>query len=142
MNGNICNFYFNNVLFKWFLELCYLSTNSFKFGIKMTKTSTCFPWYSFNLPYMKQNIWLLDVSRNLLLCEYCFIKQHIWVKHNVNDGSKNSHFQVEIFPNGHDFQSKQPSWNYRKSWIFIMKRSINVILSFIKVYQNWVDWKI
>ncbi len=39
-------------LFKW-LELCYWSTYSFKFSIKMKKTSTCFPWYAFNWPSMK-----------------------------------------------------------------------------------------
>ncbi len=38
--------------FKW-LELCHLSTKSYKFGIKMKKTSTCFLWYAFNSAYMK-----------------------------------------------------------------------------------------
>ncbi len=35
-------------LFKW-LELFYFSTDYYKFGIKMKHTSTCFPWYAFNL---------------------------------------------------------------------------------------------
>ena len=39
-------------LFK-LLDLCYLTTDSFKLGIKMKKTFTCFPWCAFNLPDMK-----------------------------------------------------------------------------------------
>ncbi len=31
----------------------YLSTKSYKFGIKVKKTSTCFLWYAYNLPNMK-----------------------------------------------------------------------------------------
>ena len=38
-------------LFLNWLELCYLSTNSLKFAIKM-RTFTCIPIYAFNLPYM------------------------------------------------------------------------------------------
>ena len=40
--------------FKW-LELRYLTSKSYKFGIKMKNTSTCFVWYAyaFNWPNMK-----------------------------------------------------------------------------------------
>ncbi len=55
--------------FKW-LELCYLSTKSYKFGIKMKKTSTCFLWYAFNWPNM-EHFWKNWTFRSVqeLFCE-------------------------------------------------------------------------
>ena len=38
--------------FKW-LKLGNLSTKSYKFGVKMKTTSTCFLWYAFNWPNVK-----------------------------------------------------------------------------------------
>ncbi len=65
-------FHFHTVFFQW-LELRYLITYSFKFGIKMKTTSTCFLWYAFNWPNMKhfwENWTLRRIQQLFLLSVY------------------------------------------------------------------------
>ena len=73
LNGFICKF--QNIylsLFKW-LELCYLQTESPKFGIKMKRTFTYFPlsWLcAFNLPYCCEHLTFISVQELCLLSVY------------------------------------------------------------------------
>ena len=70
--------YMSMSLFKW-LEL--LSTNSFKCGIKMKRTFTCFPLYAFKLPFMKHfcEILLLKVQEFFAECIWEFTYWSLYI---------------------------------------------------------------
>ncbi len=70
INGNVCNFH------TVFVQL--IRTDSFKFGIKMKRASTCFPWYAFYLHFMKifWKTWTSEVSSQFFA--ECMKKSFLW----------------------------------------------------------------